>query len=131
MQNEIDEFYSYVEVPQTAENRAAWEEWCALPSHLRNVGYTSTGSEAAQDRGSLGLGLNLNDTGASSARMDRRPSLAEPLLGEWTTLGSSTRRRILQSLLSTLEVRDPEARFRASRAPALPSSRRLRRYCGA
>ncbi len=42
--------------------------------------------------------------------------MAEPLLGEWTTLGSSTRRRILQSLLSTLEVRDPEARFRASRA---------------
>lgn len=136
MQNEIDEFYSYVEVPQTAENRAAWEEWCAMPAHLRNAGYSSTGSEMGADAstssapaqiaeggGALGLGLNLNQgAGASSdapdaaARIGRRPSLAEPLLGEWTTLGSATRRRILQSLLSTLEVRDPEARFRASRA---------------
>ena len=133
MQNEIDEFYSYVEVPQTAENRAAWEEWCALPAHLRNVGYSSASESArepstssshaqlAQDGGALGLGLNLNQAtsstnGVQNASRDRRPSLAEPLLGEWTTLGSTTRRRILQSLLSTLEVRDPEARFRASRA---------------
>ena len=136
MQNEIDEFYSYVEVPQTAENRAAWEEWCALPAHLRNAGYTSTSSEKegdpsistdndqlAQGGGALGLGLNFEDASgaasqhsAHSAGSGRRPSLAEPLLGEWTTLGSSSRRRILQSLLSTLEVRDPEARFRASRA---------------
>ncbi|CDU22787.1 related to FAR11-protein involved in recovery from cell cycle arrest in response to pheromone [Sporisorium scitamineum] len=134
MQNEIDEFYSYVEVPQTAENRAAWEEWCAQPAHLRNIGYSSTASDPtrepstsssharlAQDGGALGLGLNLDHAAPSNgaphhAGRDRRPSLAEPLLGEWTTLGSSTRRRILQSLLSTLEVRDPEARFRASRA---------------
>ncbi|KAJ1029152.1 hypothetical protein NDA18_002780 [Ustilago nuda] len=133
MQNEIDEFYSYVEVPQTAENRAAWEEWCAMPAHLRNAGYSSTGSEMgaepstlsnhaqlAKGGGALGLGLNqgagATSDATNSAPRGRRPSLAEPLLGEWTTLGSVTRRRILQSLLSALEVRDPEARFRASRA---------------
>ncbi|KAJ9479176.1 Factor arrest protein 11 [Pseudozyma hubeiensis] len=130
MLNEIDEFYSYVEVPQTAENRAAWEEWCTLPVHLRTNAYASTSSDqgrqpsssSAQDTESLGLGLNLNDaasadgTSQSRNRGDRRPSLAEPMIGEWTTLGSGIRRRILQSLLSTLEVRDPEARFRASRA---------------
>ncbi|SPO45016.1 related to FAR11 - protein involved in recovery from cell cycle arrest in response to pheromone [Moesziomyces antarcticus] len=125
MQNEIDEFYSYVEVPQTAENRTAWEEWCTMPTHLRHAGYSSTGSElgTAEPSSSLGLGLDLNHAGvaphsaeAQSAGMPRRASLVEPALGEWTTLGSSTRRRILQSLLSTLEVRDPEARFRASRA---------------
>nr|CDI53470.1 conserved hypothetical protein [Melanopsichium pennsylvanicum 4] len=124
MQNEIDEFYSYVEVPQTAENRAAWEEWCALPSHLRNAAFSSFPSEASAAepypshlaQGGSALGLGLTQGARHTAGGARRPSLAEPLLGEWTTLGSSTRRRILQSLLSTLEVRDPEARFRASRA---------------
>lgn len=37
-------------------------------------------------------------------------------LVEWTTRRTSERRRTIQALLSTLEVRDPAARLRASRA---------------
>ncbi|KAN0064740.1 Factor arrest protein 11 [Thecaphora frezii] len=129
IRNEIDEFYSYVEAPQTAENRAAWEEWCALPPHVRSGGVRGDAGplaaegtddgQLAEGGGALGLGLGLESASSAEHASARRGSFqhrTESILGEWTTLPSSVRRRTFQSLLSTLEVRDPEARFRASRA---------------
>ena len=142
IQNEIDEFYSYVEAPQTVENRASWEEWCSLPPSVRSGGVTGSSSvkdagaegvdilgtaqdsstKLAEDGGALGLGLGLEHPSEQENGSARGPAGAPrrkrsgSIIGEWTTLPSSARRRTFQSLLSTLEVRDPVARFRASRA---------------
>ncbi|PWN47739.1 hypothetical protein IE53DRAFT_232364 [Violaceomyces palustris] len=165
IRNEIDEFYSYVEAPQTAENRSCWEEWCSLPPQARSGGVAGTGaneagaggelepdadgrdvgereysseepvgsSGLAEDGGALGLGLGINEgtvggggvgsgpgvgSGAGDRMGDEGPKRKSggSIVGEWTTLPSSARRRTVQSLLSTLEVRDPETRLRASRA---------------
>lgn len=93
MRAELDEFYSYVEAPQTGENRAAWEEWCSLTRELSSASNQGaeggTGAEkeraAAEEEdapagapgelaaggGALGLGLGL-DTGAGQAQPESK-----------------------------------------------------------
>lgn len=39
-----------------------------------------------------------------------------PIVSEWISLPTSSRRRVILNLLAALEVRDPNARLRASRA---------------
>ena len=67
--NEIDEFYSYVEAPQIAENRAAWEEWCGTATTLNKSasasGSAASPAPASDEAGALGLGFS---TGSKSPR---------------------------------------------------------------
>ncbi|UZJ52406.1 hypothetical protein CBS101457_001726 [Exobasidium rhododendri] len=115
LMKEIDEFYSYVEAPQVTENRAAWEEWCTLaskgeviPSSNKNDKMKTEG--ASFSGGALGLGLEesfASETGQSEE---------ESNVANWTNLPTSARRKRIQALLSLLEVKDPVARQRASRA---------------
>lgn len=114
---EIDEFYSYVEAPQVTENREAWEEWCELLAKGEG-GISSTQSAETSEKpsetfgGALGLGLGDGSQGdAPKDAPDRDRSMSE-----WTSLPTSSRRKRIQSLLSLLEVKDPVARQRASRA---------------
>lgn len=113
---EIDEFYSYVEAPQVTENRAAWEEWCTLAAKGEVVPSSSTEDKAKGDTGpsfsggALGLGLE-ESFGVSTSDGERASSV-----GEWTNLPTSARRKRIQALLTLLEVKDPTARQRASRA---------------
>ncbi|KAK0556361.1 Factor arrest protein 11 [Tilletia horrida] len=140
--NEIDEFYSYVEAPQITENRVNWEEWVALAPSQRGGGETGLGAggvgldQASHDPSSnkgledggnnssapeegegegfgsalgLGLGFEASPLGESKARSGET-------IGEWIHLPYLVRKKTFLALLATLEVREPVARVRASRA---------------
>lgn len=113
---EIDEFYSYVEAPQVVENRAAWEEWCALAAKGEAIPLTAKEEKSKSENGPAfgggALGLGLEDF--SNIGEDRKEG--EKDLAEWTNLPTSARRKRIQALLTLLEVKDPTARQRASRA---------------
>ena len=83
--NEIDEFYSYIEMPQVAENLKAWE-------------------------GSFPSGAHFDPRAQYICQTANSPSLLE-----WTKASFSQRKAHVDLLLESLEHRDPEIRFTNAR----------------
>ncbi|KAG5352526.1 hypothetical protein C0989_001839 [Termitomyces sp. Mn162] len=86
--NEIDEFYSYVEMPQVAENVKAWE------------GSFISGTALCYFSPSAGLRLILTTTCRTK---------------DWTKAPVSQRKAHVELLLESLEHRDAEVRFTNAR----------------
>ncbi|CAD6919859.1 unnamed protein product [Tilletia controversa] len=146
LRNEIDEFYSYVEAPQITENRINWEEWVALGPRQRGGGETGLGAGGfglnglvnpqgggtgnGQDRaGADGGGSDPQDTeepasalglglGFAASPLDGVRARSGETIGHGRNLQCAQGRSMeaCLALLATLEVREPEARVRASRA---------------
>lgn len=83
--NEIEEFYSYVEMPQVAENLKAWEG-------------SFSGGEVS-----------------TMPSMIVRSECPSCTLQEWTKATVQQRRAHIELLLESLEHRDPETRFTNAR----------------
>jgi hypothetical protein len=121
--NEIDEFYSYVEAPQVVENHAAWVKWCQTNDESGHGNASSSSApvaERSQGRytGALGLGIGeaATDVEKSGHVAEENSEEYEKASSEWTSLPTSARRKHIETLLTLLEVKDPDARQGASRA---------------
>lgn len=103
LRNEIQEFYSYVEMPQVSQNEAAWRDWRTLhpprPSPARGPDEIVSGA----------LGLSIDDPPAAPHQAPPLPDLA------WGSLPSSERRQVIEALLSALEVKETDVRMRSLR----------------